>query len=485
MSDRSHPVSHGSRFALILAGGKGVRFKSSRAKVLHALCGKPLLAHILDKLVGLGIQKVLVVVGHQAETVTTALGEYEVDFVMQPSQLGTGHAVMTARAQLQKLSGSLLVLYGDTPFIRTETLRRLFETLEREAADQVLLTAEYENPYGYGRMIRNADGEAVDIVEENEAAPEQKAIREINAGFNCFKISSLLEAIPGLSNQNKSGEYYLTDILRIFRETGKKVVPITTPFPAETYGINTSEELAHAESRLRSEIARKWLLEGVTILNPSTVLIDKSVVIGPESVIYPGVILEGKTQIGSRCTVYSYSHLKNAVLEEGVIIDHCSVVRDSKIGRQSRVGPFAHLRQNCLVSSYARIGNFVEVKQSKIGKESKAAHLAYLGDAEIGCRVNIGAGTIICNYDGIRKNRTVIEDQVFIGSGSQLVAPVTIGKDAYVAAGSAITEDVPESALGIARTRQVNKKGWARQDRTTTAKVSRNKKRPKQVKTKL
>ena len=483
MSDRSQPVSHRSRFALILAGGKGTRFNSPKAKVLHTLCGKPLLAHILDKLAGLDIQEVLVVVGHQAATVKTALSGYEVDFVMQQSQLGTGHAVMTARAQLQALSGSLLVLYGDTPFIRTKTLRRLFETREREDADQVLLTAEYENPCGYGRMIRNTDGEAVDIVEENEATPEQKTIGEINTGFNCFKISSLLEAIPRLSNQNKTGEYYLTDMLRILRETGKKVVPITTASPAETHGINTGEELADAELRLRSEIVRKWLLEGVTVLNPATVLIDESVLIGPESVIYPGVILEGRTRIGPRCTIYSYSHLENAVLEEGVIIDHCSVVRDSKIGKQSRLGPFAHLRQNCLVKSNARIGNFVEVKQSTIGEESKAAHLAYLGDAEIGSRVNIGAGTIVCNYDGVRKNRTVIEDQVFIGSGSQLVAPVTIGKGAYVAAGSAITEDVPESALGIARGQQVNKEGWAIQNRRGPAKVPRNKNRPRGVKT--
>jgi bifunctional UDP-N-acetylglucosamine pyrophosphorylase / glucosamine-1-phosphate N-acetyltransferase len=451
----------GSRYALILAAGKGTRMKSQSAKVLHTLCGRPLLAHVLSRLSDLRMERIFVVVGHEADSVRQAFSDYDVEFVEQEEQQGTGHAVMTAAPSLSQLSGSLLVLYGDTPLITTGTLARLLETRENTGAAQVLLTAEYAKPFGYGRIIRNSQGEAIDIIEEKDASPDQKMIREVNVGVNCFDVRELLAGLERLSPENRAGEYYLTDMVRVFHQARKRVIALSTPHPEETYGINTREELAQMETRMRSEIARKWMLEGVTILSPSTVYIDENVRIGTDTVIYPGVLIEGNTEIGTGCTIYSHCHLRDAYLEAGAVIDHCSVIRKSRIGPDTKVGPFAHLRENCVIGAQARVGNFVEVKKSRMGDGSKAAHLAYIGDAEIGRNVNIGAGTITCNYDGVRKNKTIIEDDVFIGSDSQLIAPVTIHKGAYVAAGSSITEDVPEHSLGIARGRQINKPGWA------------------------
>jgi bifunctional UDP-N-acetylglucosamine pyrophosphorylase / glucosamine-1-phosphate N-acetyltransferase len=451
------------RHALILAAGKGTRMKSQKAKVLHELCGRPLLAHVLSRLTNLNIERTIVVVGHDAEAVRETFKDYPVEFVQQEEQQGTGHAVMTAAPKLAQLSGSLLILYGDTPLITTDTLARLLDARESLGAAQVLLTAEYDRPFGYGRIIRNSQGEAIDIIEEKDASPDQKMIREVNVGLNCFDISELLAGLGRLSPQNKAGEYYLTDMVRVFHSAGKKVLALSTPRPEETYGINTREELAQMEIRLRAEISRRWMLEGVTILNPSTVYIDETASIGPDTVIYPGVLIEGNTEIEPGCTIYSHCHLKDSYLEAGAVVDHGSVIRKSRIGSGTKIGPFAHLRENCVIGAQARIGNFVEVKKSQMGDGSKAAHLAYIGDSEIGRNVNIGAGTITCNYDGVRKNKTVIEDDVFIGSDSQLIAPVTIHKGAYVAAGSSITEDVPEYSLGIARGRQVNKEGWAQE----------------------
>ena len=450
------------RFAVVLAAGKSTRFKSGKSKILHTLCGKPLVVHILDKLQKLEIEKTLVVIGHQSEDVELALKPYPVDFVVQEEQLGTGHAVMTAASKFKDTSGSLLVTYGDTPLIRTETLESLFSALEQHNADQVLLTAIDSDPTGYGRVIRDQRGEAMEIVEESDANAEQKKITEINTGFYCFKISSLLGEVFALTPSRKTQEYYLTDLVNVFHQQGGKIMTLSTDQPDETWGINDRQQLSTAESKLRSQITTNWMRRGVTLLDPSSVYIDDTVEIGPDTTIYPGAILEGNTKIGSGCVIYGFSHLKDAILGEDVIVDHCSVIRDSSVGRSTRVGPFAHLRQNCEVASEARIGNFVEMKKSRLGKGSKAAHLSYVGDTEIGDGANIGAGTITCNYDGTGKYKTIIQDGVFVGSGSQLVAPVTLHKGAYVAAGSTITEDVPEQSLGIARGRQVNKKGWVK-----------------------
>lgn len=452
-------------FALILAAGKGTRMKSEAPKVLHPLCGKPLVRHVLEKLAPLGVVKTFVVVGHDAQSVKEALRGHDVEFVHQKRQRGTGHAVMAAEARLRSLSGSLLVLYGDTPLIRSSTLEQLLEARRREDADLVFLTATYQDPQGYGRIIRTRAGQVVDIVEEKEATARQKTLREVNPGFYCFKVSSLLEGLEDLSCDNAAGEYYVTDLPRILRRRKKKVIALPAASSAETRGINTREELAEVESRMRLDIARSWMRKGVTILNPPTVYIDAGASIGPDTVIYPGVLIEGNTHIGSHCTIGSFSHLQEAVLEDGVLIDHCSVVRESRVGKGTHIGPFAHLRRNSVIASGARIGSFVEIKNSRVGDHTKAAHLAYLGDAEIGRDVNIGAGTITCNFDGLRKNKTVIEDGAFIGSDSQLIAPVTVRKGAYVAAGSTITEEVPPESLAIARSRQVTKKRWTRKHR--------------------
>ena len=285
---------------------------------------------------------------------------------------------------------------------------------------------------------------------------------EINTGVMCLKISSLLEGLPHLTLSEKSGEYYLTDLFRVLLDQGKKVTTLTTDYPDEALGVNNRKQLSIVEMKLRNNIVQKWMLNGVTFLDPSSAYIDASVTIGSDTVIYPGVIIEGSSKIGTGCVVHGFSHLKNAILEDGVIVDHCSVIRDSSIGKQTQVGPFAHLRQNCIVGHESRIGNFVEIKQSRIGNKTKASHLSYLGNAEIGNQVNIGAGTITCNYDGKQKHTTVINDDVFVGSGSQIVAPVTLGEKAYIAAGSTITEDVPEQSLGVARQRQVNKLDWTK-----------------------
>ncbi len=450
------------RHAIILAAGKSTRFGSKTPKIMHRLCGKPLMLHVLDKLQDLQIGKTFLVVNQVTKELEEALSPRRVHFIEQAEQLGTGHALLTAAPQFKGLTGNLLVLCADTPLIRVETLRRILETCEEQNADQVLLTTSFNDPSGYGRILRDKKGEAIDIVEEKEASPEQTTIREINTGVICLKISSLLKGLPELTPSQQSGEYYLTDLFRILRDQGKKVITLTTDHPDEARGVNDREQLSVAEMKLRDEIARRWMRNGVTFLNPSSVYIDDSVAIGPDTVIYPGVIIEGSSKIGAGCVIRSFSHLRNAILEDGVIVDHCSVIRDSSIGRQTQVGPFAHLRQNCLIGSESRIGNFVEVKQSRIGNQTKAAHLSYLGDAEVGDRVNIGAGTITCNYDGKQKHKTVIEDEVFVGSGSQLVAPVTLHQKAYVAAGSTITEDIPEQSLGVARQKQVNKLDWSK-----------------------
>ncbi len=444
----------------MLAAGRGTRFHSRQAKVLHPLCGRPMAAHLLDRLPGLGVEASLVVVGYQAEEVERRLAGEDRRFVLQREQLGTGHAVLTARRELEPLTGSLLVVYGDTPLVRTETLRRLLETREREQAAAVLLTCEPDDPTGYGRILRDESGHLADIVEEKDATPEQKRIREVNPGLYCFHLERLLPALDELNNHNQQGEYYLTDLPRILRRRGETVLALPTDDPGELRGINDRLQLAEAEGEMRRQLARHWMSEGVTMLEPESVLIDAGVRIGEDTTLYPGVILEGETSIGRECEIRAHSHLSGAVLGDGVLVDHSSVIRDSRVESGSTVGPFAHLRQQTEVGPNCRVGNFVEVKKSRLAEGVKAGHLTYLGDAQVGPGVNIGAGVITCNYDGRRKHETVIEEGAFIGSGSQLIAPVTVGKNAYVAAGSTITEDVPAESLAIARGRQAVKEGW-------------------------
>lgn len=450
------------RWALVLAAGKGTRFKSERAKVLHPLGGKPMAAHLLDRLPDAGVGGAWIVVGYQAEEVKRQLAGAHRHFVLQEPQLGTGHAVMAAAEALAKLSGSLLVAYGDTPLIRTETLKRLFERREREGAAAALLTCEVEDPRGYGRIVRDASGRFLDIVEERDATPEQKQIHEMNPGLYCFQVEDLLGALGELTDDNRQGEYYLTDIPRILRRQGERVLAVRSDDPGELRGINDRRQLAEAEVALRQIINRRWMEQGVSMLDPGSVLIDSEVRLGPDTTLYPGVILEGATTVGRGCTLRAYCHLVNAHLDEEVTVDHGSVIRDSRVEGGTTVGPFAHLRGEAHVGPGCRVGNFVEIKKSRLGAGSKAAHLTYLGDATLGAEVNVGAGVITCNYDGREKHRTVIEDEVFVGSDCQLIAPVKIGKGAYLAAGSSITDDVPEGALAIARQRQTVKPDWVK-----------------------
>ena len=462
------------RWALVLAAGKSTRFNSSKPKVLHTLCGKPMIEHVLDRLEPLELDKLLVVTGHDSDRIREALAGRSLEFVLQEPQRGTGHAVMSALPHLAGIEGSLLVVYADTPQITTETLHELLETQSREAADQVLLTCHQEEPKGYGRVLRTADGEISRIVEERDASAQQRLIQEVNPGFYCFHISSLREGLKKLDSGNAQGEYYLTDLVEIFRDSGKKVVGVGSSNPVETFGINDRVALSEAETAMRSEILRRHMLRGVTIRRPESVTIDGDVVIGSDTEIYPGAILEGKTRIGRSCRIGPWTQLKNAELGNSVQIESSCVICDSRIGDNTTIGPFAHLRQGVEVGHSARIGNFVEIKKSTLGDGAKSAHLTYLGDAEIGDRVNVGAGVITCNYDGWRKRKTIIEADAFIGSDSQLLAPVRIGKGAYIASGSTITEDVPAEALAIGRSRQKNKEGWARQRKAAEKKKQKS-----------
>lgn len=445
------------RHAVILAAGKGTRFNSEKPKVLHEICGKPMISYLLERLESLIIEKILIVVDSDSGMTRKALESYHPEFIIQSEQLGTGHAIMSAADSLKKLEGSLLVLYGDTPFIQPGHLESLLSACEN-GCDEAILTTLLEDPTGYGRIARDASGAPCDIIEEKEADPQQKLIREINAGFACFKIPQLLSHLDQLSNDNRSGEYYLTDMVKILNAAGKKIEAVQIPAGNEIFGINDRSQLAAAEKQVQKEIALSLMESGVTIKNLDNVLIHASVLVGPDTSIYPGAILEGRCRIGSNCSIGPNVHLIDVEIGDNSKVENGSTIRASKIGSGCHIGPNAHIRDHSEIGDQVRIGNFVEVKNSTIGDQTTAAHLSYLGDARIGSRVTIGAGTITCNFDGENKNQTLIEDLAFIGSDSQLIAPVRIGQGATVAAGSTITEDVPARHLAIARSRQINKK---------------------------
>lgn len=444
------------RYAVILAAGKGTRFKSSKPKVMHEICGKPMITYLLDRLPGLNIEKTFVVVDAESDSIRATLAPYDLEFVVQEKQLGTGHAVACALNAFRGLDGNILVLYGDTPFVETSCLAGLLESCESSGSDQALLTAILPSPTGYGRIIRDESGNPADIVEEKDASDEQKKIREINAGFACFKISALSSNIEKLGNSNKSGEYYLTDMVRILSGSGHKVTTVEAGSGSGIFGINDRLQLADAEKQVQKEILESLMTFGVTIRSPGTVSIDQGVECGPDTIIETGAVLEGKCRIGCGCVIGPHSRLVNAEIGDNTVLENGSIIKDSKVGSACTIGPFAHIRNDSAISNRVRIGNFVEIKNSTIGDETIAAHLSYLGDSIIGASVTIGAGTITCNFDGKQKNVTRIEDQAFIGSNCQIIAPVTIGERARVAAGSTITSDVPPGSLAIARSRQTN-----------------------------
>jgi bifunctional UDP-N-acetylglucosamine pyrophosphorylase/glucosamine-1-phosphate N-acetyltransferase len=454
----------------IMAAGKGTRLKSKHPKVLHEVGGKPILAYVIataKKVVP--AEDIFVIIGHEAERVREALAGTGVNFVVQAEQRGTGHALMVARAALSgNKYDQVLVLSGDAPLITAETIRKLSDFHTAQKAAMTLLSADLDNPYGYGRVIRKGAGsgsEVQAIVEEKSATPRQKNISEINSGFYAFDVPALYEHIGRLSTANPHGEYYLTDMAEVFHRARKKVVAIKTEDAGEVLGSNTRGEMMMLDVRLRLAKCRELLDEGVTIFYPHTCVIDSDVEVGADTVIEPFVQLLGNTKIGADCRIRSYSVIANSVLGDRVTVRPGTIMEDSRVGAGAVLGPYTHMRPGTEVGEGAHLGNFVETKKIKLGKGSKANHLSYLGDAEIGEGVNVGAGTITCNYDGVNKHKTVIEDGVFIGSDSTLVAPVKIGRGAYVAAASCITEDVPADALALGRARQSVKEGWARAKR--------------------
>jgi bifunctional UDP-N-acetylglucosamine pyrophosphorylase/glucosamine-1-phosphate N-acetyltransferase len=456
---------------VILAAGKGTRMKSDRPKVLHTLAGRPLIEHVLRTVDQLKPTSTVLVVGHGAEQVQTALaGRQDLRFVVQSPQLGTGHALMQAETALSGKSGTVLLLYADVPLLQTGTLRRLVESHDAARAAATVLTAVLDDPYGYGRIVRGSDGRIARIVEERDASGSERAIREVNSGIYAFDSKPLFEALRGLAADNAQGEYYLTDLVASYRQRQLKVETMGLDTPDELRGVNSRVDLSELGRILRSRKNRMLQLAGVSLDDPDATYIDDDVTVGPDTVISPGVILEGKTTIGARCRIHAGVRLTNVTVADDVtILDHC-VLTDSSVAAGAAIGPFAHLRPNTAIGEHAKVGNFVELKKTTLGRKSKANHLSYLGDATIGEAVNVGAGTITCNYDGYSKAKTVLEDGVFIGSDSQLIAPVRVGKGAYVAAGSSITEDVPADALAIARGRQQNKAGWAAARRRERAK---------------
>jgi bifunctional UDP-N-acetylglucosamine pyrophosphorylase/glucosamine-1-phosphate N-acetyltransferase len=455
---------------VILAAGKGTRMKSARPKVLHPLAGRPIVDHVLRTSGELHPDRTVLVIGHGADEVRQVLsGWADLQFVVQSPQLGTGHALLQAEPILQGQNGTVLLLYADVPLLTSATLQRLLETHRAARAVATVLTAEMEDPYGYGRIVRDDAGRIERIVEERDASGSERAIREINSGIYALELKGLFASLHRLATDNAQGEYYLTDLVSQYRQEGKRVETLCLSSVDELRGINSRVDLAELSAVVRARKNREVMLAGVTLEDPATTYIDADVTIGADTIIGPGVMLQGQTTIGTACRIHAGSRLTNAVVGDGVtILDRCVIV-DSSIAAGASVGPFAHLRPGSIVGADARIGNFVELKKTRLGDRSKANHLAYLGDATIGQDVNIGAGTITCNYDGVTKHQTVIENDVFIGSDSQLVAPVTVGRGAYVAAGSSVTEDVPADALAIARARQENKPQWASKRRAGRA----------------
>lgn len=454
--------------AIILAAGKGTRMKSRIPKVLHPVSGLPMLAYPIKVLKGLKAGKVVVVIGHGAESVQAAFESTGAEFVLQKEQLGTGHAVMCALKGLKGFKGDILILSGDVPLITAETVKALL-TLHKGRGGKrpvlSLVTMLLDDPKGYGRIVRDERGAVERIVEEKDCSIPQKEINEVNSGLYLVDSGFLSDNIRKLGNANAQGEYYLPDLVELAVKAGEKVKALTHMHPSEVMGINNRVELARADRLMRLRNAESLMLSGVTVMDPETTYIDSTVKIGMDSTIYPGVHITGSTVIGEDCVIEENSKVTGSVIGDRTVIKSNSIVEDSSVGRDAVIGPFARLRPGNSIGDKVRVGNFVEVKKTTIGTGSKANHLSYLGDSVIGAQVNIGAGTITCNYDGTSKHTTVIEDGAFIGSDTQLVAPVTIGKGAYVGSGTTVTRDVPPESLVITRAGEKVVEGWARRKR--------------------
>lgn len=447
--------------SIVLAAGKGTRMKSGLIKVLHPVAGTPMIAWPVAAARDAGSDPIVLVIGHQANAVQGAFrGAADIRCAMQEEQLGTGHAVACALDALTGFRGTVLILCGDTPLLRTETLKSMLDYHRDNRAAITVLTALMDDPYGYGRVVRDTEGRVTRIVEEKDADPEEQEIREINSGIYCMDSDFLFDNIRGIGNDNAQGEYYLTDLLAIAVRKGLTCLALPTADADEIMGVNDRIQLAEAGRLLRRRINRGHMLNGVTIIDPDTTYIDHGVTIAADTTIHPGCRIGGGTVIGSGCEIEGNVSITGCRIGDDCHIKAASVLKDSELGEDVAVGPMAHLRPGTLLGSKVKIGNFVETKKIVMGEGSKASHLTYLGDAEIGRNVNIGCGTITCNYDGVNKHRTIIGDDVFIGSDVQLVAPVSVGRNSLVAAGTTVTVDVPPDSLALSRVPQVNKEGW-------------------------
>lgn len=448
------------RYAVVLAAGQGTRMKSKLYKVLHPVCGKPMVEHVVDQISTLDVDKVVTIVGHGAEKVQEHLvGKSE--FVKQEEQLGTAHAVLQAKAALAEKDGVTLVVCGDTPLIEASTMEALLKYHHEKRAKATILTTVIEDPTGYGRIIRDDLGIVEKIVEHKDATEKEQRISEINTGTYCFDNKALFEALEKVSNDNVQGEYYLPDVIKILKDSDEVVAAYRMESFEESLGVNDRIALAEASKLMQRRINENHMRNGVTLVNPESTYIDINVKIGQDTVIEPGVMLRGDTVIGDDCVVTSGSEIVSSIIGERVHIRSSSIF-ESKVGDDVQIGPFAHLRPESDIHANVKIGNYVETKKAVVGEGTKLPHFIYMGDAEIGKNVNIGCGSIAVNYDGKNKAKTIIGDDVFVGCNSNLVAPVRVGNRAFIAAGSTITKDVPDDALGIARAKQDNKIGYAK-----------------------
>jgi bifunctional UDP-N-acetylglucosamine pyrophosphorylase/glucosamine-1-phosphate N-acetyltransferase len=445
---------------VILAAGKGTRMKSALPKVLHRVAGQPLIEHVLAGAAALHPRSTTIVVGHQAEALRSALSRRtDLTFVVQEPQLGTAHALLQTESALRGAAGLLVLLSGDVPLLTAATLKTLVDRHTSRGASVTVVTAVVEDPRTYGRIVRSGE-QIARIVEEKDATSAERQIREINSGIYAFALEGLFDAVRSVAAENAQNEYYLPDLVSIYRHRGLVVETVTVSNADEIRGINSRSELAAVSRIVRDQKNAELMASGVTIEDPATAYIDRDVTVGADTVIHPCVFLEGRTTIGAGCEIHSGARIVDSAIGDRVTVLNHSVINGSRVGDGASVGPFAHLRSDVDVREKARVGNFVELKKTVLGAGSKASHLAYLGDATIGEKVNIGAGTITCNYDGVNKNRTIVEDGAFIGSDSQLIAPVTVGKGAYVGSGTTIRDNVPAGALAVSAGKQRNIDGW-------------------------
>ncbi|SIS62192.1 bifunctional UDP-N-acetylglucosamine diphosphorylase/glucosamine-1-phosphate N-acetyltransferase GlmU [Salimicrobium flavidum] len=448
-----------NRFAVVLAAGQGTRMKSKLYKVLHPVCGKPMVQHVTDQLNQLELSEIITVVGFGAETVQNQLGDSS-EYVIQKEQLGTGHAVLQAGEYLADKKGTTVVVCGDTPLLTSETLEALLSHHEEKGAKATVLTAHAEDPHGYGRVLRSGNGDVERVVEQKDASREEAEVREINTGTYCFDNELLFKALSNVSNDNAQGEYYLPDVMEILQKEGEPISAYQMDDLKEALGVNDRVALSKAETFMRERINDRHMRNGVTIIDPSHTYIGADAVIGQDVTIHPGTTITDGTVVENDAELGPNSTVERSFIGEGTVVKQ-SFVSDSHVGKRVNIGPFAHIRPDSELGDGAKVGNFVEVKKAKFGQNSKVSHLSYIGDADVGEGVNIGCGTITVNYDGKDKHLTTIEDEAFIGCNSNLIAPVTVGKGSYVAAGSTINQDVPAESLSIARARQTNKEGYA------------------------